>query len=139
MNPENYVESGILMAHNYEAPGRRNTGHLFNTIVANRDRSNFLWRQDRVMYEGDISANDENLRRTPPCKAIFRHHCETDINEIYRIKNIMVAKKRLDDIDLQAVNCIYGGHTVFSIFNDYDKMMEQVLTQLDEGEWENEV
>ena len=62
-----------------------------------------------------------------------------DINEIKRISNILEKKKRLDDIDLQAANCIYNGHTVFSIFNEYDKMMEQLLTQLDEGEWEPEV
>jgi len=50
-----------------------------------------------------------------------------------------VSKKRLDDVDLQSAICIYDGHTIFSIFNDHDKMMEQILTQLDEGEWEPEV
>ena len=39
MDPEKYVESGILMAQNYDDPSKRKDGYLFNTVIANRDRS----------------------------------------------------------------------------------------------------
>ena len=52
MNPETFVESGIQMGLNKEAPASKNrkNGHLFDFIVATRDKTAYFHRRDRVFY-----------------------------------------------------------------------------------------
>ena len=69
MDPEKYVDAGVMMAKNYEDQTKRNDGYLMNSIIANRDRSQFYLRQDRVFYEE--MKNPATLKKTSPCRAIF--------------------------------------------------------------------
>lgn len=136
MNPERYVESGIQMSYNFEDPSKRKDGCLFNSIIANRDRSNFFYRQERVLiYESDKS----KMKMKTPCVSMFRNHSEIDIVELVRISDVLSKKKRLDDVDMQAVTSMFDCHTVFSIFSNEEKFHEQILTQITEREWPNEV
>ena len=80
MNPEFYVESGIAMSHNYDDPSRKKDGHLFNTIICNRNKSSCFYRVDRVFFEDVPNMGD--LKRTPVCSSMFRSYCETDVIEL---------------------------------------------------------
>ena len=47
----------------------------------------------------------------------------------------MSTQAKLDNIDLQTVMCVFNHHTAFSLFAHSVKFHEQVLTQLNEGEF----
>jgi len=118
------------MVQNYEDPSKRKDGYLYNTIVSNRDCSSFFLRQDRVLFEDDLATNALKLLKTSPCKAIFRPYCEADVNELKRISDVLKNKKRIDNVDLQTAVSVFRSHTMFTIFENEDKLFDQILTQI---------
>ena len=122
MDPERAVESGIQMAQNYEDPSRKKDGHLFNSIVCNRNKSACFFRVDRVFYE-DIP-NMGSLKKTPVCSSMFRSYSEVDVVELKYIQKTLERRGRLDKIDFQTMTCLFESHTIFSIFHDEEKLHE---------------
>ena len=70
---------------------------------------------------------------------MFGGYCEVDINEIVRLSELFARKKSPDEIDVDAVLANFDGHTVFSLFNDEEKLTDQLLDQLRETEYPNEI
>ena len=116
MDPEKYVESGVAMAQNYEDPFRKKDGHLFNSIICNRNKSSCFFKIERVFYENVSNIGD--FKRTPVCSSMFRSYCEVDIIEILNIQKILERRGKLDKIDFQTMVSYFESHTIFSIFHD---------------------
>lgn len=39
---------------------------------------------------------------------------------------------------MQTVVSLFDGHTIFSIFNEEERLHQQIYSQIDEGEWPDE-
>ena len=74
------------MGLNREAPATKNrkNGHLFDFIVATRDKTAYFHRRDRVFYQKD-KGKDGNTERTPVCLAMFKSYSEVDLIELKRV------------------------------------------------------
>ena len=83
MSSENFVESGIEMGQNKEAPFKRHekSGHIFDHIVTTRDKNMNFHRQDRIFYEED-ARNKMSYEKTPVCLSMFKSHAEVDLIEL---------------------------------------------------------
>ena len=77
--------------------------------------------------------------RTPICMGMFGGYCEVDVNEIVRLQELFDRKKTPDLIDLDAVVANFDGHTIFSLFDNEERLTEQIHEQLRESEFEPEI
>ena len=51
---------------------------------------------------------------------LFRTFSEIDLEELRIVYQAIDARRKIDEIDRESIVCTYEGHTVFSIFSDYD-------------------
>ena len=93
--------------------------------------------QDRVNY--DIQLKFDNLPQTPICLSIFKKYAEVDLIELKRISDKIEKHGRLDNIDFQTILSTFKGHSAFSIFAVEEKFHEQMLIQVQEQEFEEEM
>ena len=63
------------------------------------------------------------MKKSPVCHGMFRSFAEIDIVELQRIQNILLNNRRMNNIDLQTVLCLFEGHTMFSIFSESEKLL----------------
>ena len=127
------------MAQNFEDPSRKKDGHLFNTIVCNRNKSACFYSVDRVFFDRLPDKEMKKLKKTPVCSSMFRSYSEVDIVELRAIQKILKNRGKLDKIDFQAMTCQFESHTIFSIFHDEERLHEKILLQIDEGDWPEEM
>jgi len=43
---------------------------------------------------------------------------------------VLKNKKRIDNVDLQTAVSVFRSHTMFTIFENEDKLFDQILTQI---------
>ena len=55
---------------------------------------------------------------------LFRTFSEIDIEELRNVYDAIDERRKIDEIDRESIVCTYEGHTVFSIFSDYDSVYE---------------
>ena len=48
MDPNSYVALEVKISNNYEDPSKSKDGHLFNSIITNRNSSSCYHKQERV-------------------------------------------------------------------------------------------
>ena len=93
------------MAQNYEDPSRKKDGHLFNTIVCNRNKSACYTSIERVFYDHLKEGGNGAFKKTPVCSAMFRGHAEVDMIELRALKKILDRRGKIDKIDEQTMTC----------------------------------
>ena len=139
IRPESFVESGFEMIQAYEDPTKAKDGYLVDRIIQNRGKELCFAMQDRENFDRKLDLKKSNLPETAICLGIFKKYAEIDIQELSRIQNKISKHGRLDNIDLQSVLSTYRGHTIFSIFAKETKFHEQMMIQMQEGEFEEEM
>ena len=105
-------------------------------MISNRIGDVCFMRQDRQIFNRKIKM--DMLPRTPVCYGIFKKCAEIDLQELHRIQSKLTGQSKLDKIDMQTALSTFGEHTVFSIFAQSVKFHEQMLQQIQEGEFPEE-
>ena len=96
--------------------------------------------QTRLNLDSTLTKKDfEKLPQTPICLSIFKKYAEIDLIELKRIQDKIDKHGRLDNIDFQTILGTFKGHSAFSIFSESEKFHEQMLNQVLEDEFEQEM
>lgn len=69
---------------------------------------------------------------------LFRTFSELDLWQIKNISDTLDKRNKLTKIDSNTILTTFEGHTIFSIFWDRIQVFEQILSQLQEEEFEDE-
>lgn len=111
-------------------------GFMTDVMIANRPRDYFIHKIKRKFH--NLRGPSDQDVRTPVIGGVFTLHAETDIFELQRIGAIIRQQRKLENIDLQTMTCVFSGHSLFSIFSDDIKLHEQVVEQINETPFPNE-
>ena len=66
---------------------------------------------------------------------LYRSFSEVDLFELKGISQALLTRAKIPEIDLDTINCVFEGHSIFSIFQDEQDIYEQIQIQLESQEF----
>ena len=101
------------------------------TELAQNEFSNLSFMRTEDVY------TDGTIKKSI-CGTLYRTYSELDLLELQETQDTIEKEKKMRYIDHETIVAIYQGHTIFSIFQNRVRVVEQILSQLEDQEFEEE-
>ena len=132
INPDEMVNTGFIMSTSCIEKEEEHE-QIKRTQIFTNEYFNLLFEKQQIRQ-----IDNKGKHKFKISGMLFRTFCEMDLFQLKDISDTLDKRNKLAKIDSNTILTIFEGHTIFSIFWDRIQVFEQILSQLQEEEFEDE-